>query len=67
MDDFGMRPPVEVGDVVNVKIEAIGSGGDGIAKVDGFVVFVPGAKVDDEVSVRVNRVLKKYAFAEIVE
>lgn len=67
MDDFGMRPPVEVGDVVNVRIEAIGSGGDGIAKVDGFVVFVPGAKVDDEVSVRVNRVLKKYAFAEIVE
>ncbi len=67
MDDFGRRPPVEVGDVVNVKIEAIGSGGDGIAKVDGFVVFVPGARVDDEVSIRVNRVLKKYAFAEVVE
>lgn len=67
MDNFGMRPPVEVGDVVNVKIEAIGSGGDGIAKVDGFVVFVPGAKVDDEVSIRVNRVLRKYAFAEVVE
>ncbi len=67
MDNFGRRPPVEVGDVVNVKIEAIGSGGDGIAKVDGFVVFVPGARVDDEVSIRVNRVLKKYAFAEVVE
>lgn len=67
MNNFGMRPPVEVGDVVNVKIEAIGSGGDGIAKVDGFVVFVPGAKVDEEVSIRVNRVLKKYAFAEVVE
>lgn len=67
MDNFGRRPPVEVGDVVNVKIEAIGSGGDGIAKVDGFVVFVPGAKVDEEVSIRVNRVLRKYAFAEVVE
>ncbi|MFP3909165.1 MAG: TRAM domain-containing protein [Archaeoglobaceae archaeon] len=67
MDDFGRRPPVEVGDVVTVKIEAIGSGGDGIAKVDGFVVFVPGTNVDDEVSIRVNRVLKKYAFAEVLE
>lgn len=67
MDDFGRRPPVEVGDVVDVKVEAIGSGGDGIAKVEGFVVFVPGTSVDDEVSIRVNRVLKKYAFAEVVE
>ncbi|MFO7966593.1 MAG: TRAM domain-containing protein [Archaeoglobaceae archaeon] len=67
MDDFGRRPPVEVGDVVNVKIESVGSGGDGIAKIDGFVIFVPGAQVDDEVSVRVNRVLKKYAFADLVE
>ena len=67
MENFGRRPPVEVGDVINVKIEALGSGGDGIAKVSGFVVFVPGTKVDDEVTVRVNRVLRKYAFAEVVE
>ncbi len=67
MENFGRRPPVEVGDVINVKIEALGSGGDGIAKVSGFVVFVPGTRVDDEVTVRVNRVLRKYAFAEVVE
>ncbi|HID43511.1 MAG TPA: TRAM domain-containing protein [Archaeoglobaceae archaeon] len=67
MENFGRRPPVEVGDVINVKIEALGSSGDGIAKVSGFVVFVPGTKINDEVTVRVNRVLRKYAFAEIVE
>jgi predicted RNA-binding protein with TRAM domain len=67
LENFGRKPPVEVGDVINVKIEALGSGGDGIAKVSGFVVFVPGTKVDDEVTVRVNRVLRKYAFAEVVE
>jgi predicted RNA-binding protein with TRAM domain len=67
LENFGRRPPVEVGDVINVKIEALGSGGDGIAKVSGFVVFVPGTRVDDEVTVRVNRVLRKYAFAEVVE
>jgi len=67
LEDFGRRPPVEVGDVRTVKIEAIGSGGDGIARISGFVVFVPGTKVDDEVTVRVTKVLRKYAFAEVVE
>lgn len=67
MEYFEQKPPLEVGDVKTVKIEALGSGGDGIAKVDGFVVFVPGTNVDDEVTVKITRVLKKYAFSEIVE
>jgi predicted RNA-binding protein with TRAM domain len=67
LEDFGRRPPVEVGDVRTVKIEAIGSGGDGIARISGFVVFVPGTRINDEVTVRVTKVLRKYAFAEIVE
>lgn len=61
------KPPVNVGDVREVKIVAMGSGGDGIAKVNGFVIFVPGTKVDDVVKVRVTKVLKKFAFAEVVE
>ena len=67
MEYFEQKPPLEVGDVKTVRIEALGSGGDGIAKVDGFVVFVPGTNVDDEVTVKITRVLKKYAFSEIVE
>ena len=67
MEGFVRRPPVEVGDVRNVKIEALGSGGDGIARVGGFVIFVPGTNVGDNVTIRVTKVLKKYAFAEVVE
>ncbi len=67
MEEFVRKPPVKVGDVRSVKIEALGSGGDGIAKVSGFVVFVPGTNVGDNVTVRVVKVLKKYAFAEVVE
>ncbi len=63
---FG-KPPVNVGDVREVKIVAMGSGGDGIAKVNGFVVFVPGTRVDDVVKVKITKVLKKFAFAEVVE
>mgnify|MGYP000587108213 CR=1 FL=1 len=65
--EFGRAPPVEVGDIREVRIEAVGSEGDGIAKVDGFVVFVPGVKVDDVVTIRITKVLKKYGFAEVVE
>ena len=67
LEEFVRRPPVEVGDVRNVKIEPLGSGGDGIARIGGFVIFVPGTNVGDDVKIRVTRVLKKYAFAEVVE
>jgi len=66
----GFRPrnfaPVKVGDELDVKIEAVGEKGDGIAKKDGFVLFVPGTKQGDEVKIRVTRVLQKVGFAEVV-
>ncbi|MDK2795791.1 MAG: hypothetical protein PWQ58_990 [Archaeoglobaceae archaeon] len=68
MKEFGFgKPPVKVGDIRDVKIEAVGSEGDGIAKIEGFVVFVPGAKLNDSVKIRITKVLKKYGFAEMVE
>ena len=58
--------PVKVGDELNVKIEAVGEKGDGVARKDGFVLFVPGTKKDDEVRIRVTRVLPKVGFAEVI-
>ena len=57
--------PVKVGDEIDVKIEAVGEKGDGIAKKNGFVIFVPGAKEGSTIRIRVTRVLKKMAFSEI--
>ncbi|MCK4589199.1 MAG: TRAM domain-containing protein [Nanoarchaeota archaeon] len=56
--------PVKEGDELEVKIEAVGEKGDGIAKVDGFVLFVPKTKAGEVVKVRVTRVLKNVGFAE---
>ena len=64
--DFARFAPVKVGDELTVKIEAVGEKGDGIAKKDGFVLFVPGAKQGDEVKIKVTRVLQKVGFAEVV-
>ena len=58
--------PVKVGDELDVKIEAQGEKGDGIAKKDGFVLFVPNTKQGDEVRIKVTRVLPKVGFAEVV-
>ena len=58
--------PVNVGDELTVKIEAVGEKGDGICKKDGFVLFVPGVKEGDEVKIRVTKVLRKVGFAEVV-
>ncbi len=55
------------GDVLTVKIEGVGSSGDGLARVKGFVIFVPGTRMEEEVKVRVTKVSRKVGFAEKVD
>lgn len=57
--------PVETGKSYEVKIEDIAREGDGIARVGGFVIFVPNASVGDEVTIKVTKVARKFAFAEL--
>ena len=59
--------PIEEGEVYDVTIQDIARQGDGIARIEGFVIFVPGTKVGDEVRIKVERVLPKFAFASVVE
>jgi predicted RNA-binding protein with TRAM domain len=66
-DDEDYDKPVDEGDVVEVEIEDLGSKGDGIARIDGFVIFVPGGEVDESYEVEVTSVGRKFAFAEIQE
>lgn len=59
--------PVNIGDEHIVKIEDLGRNGDGIARIEGFVVFVSGAKVGDEVKIKINSTKRNFAFAEVME
>lgn len=61
------KPPVKVGDELEVKIISQGSKGDGVSRVEGFVIFVPNGQVDKKYKVSVSKVLPNMAFAEIVE
>lgn len=62
----GRSPPVKEGETYTVKIESIGREGDGIAKVEGFVVFIPGVGVGEELDVKINKVTRRVAFGEKV-
>ena len=63
----GNSAPLNEGEEYDVKIEDVGRDGDGIARIEGFVVFVSGAKLGDEVKIRVNSTRRNFAFAEVVE
>ena len=63
--NFG-HTPVKEGGVYDVEVEAVGEKGDGICKVEGFVVFVPGVETGDNVKIKVNKVMRKVAFGEVV-
>ena len=60
-------PPVKEGNVYDVKIESLGREGDGIAKVENFVVIVPNTQVNDNIKVRITKVARRVAFGEVVE
>ena len=59
--------PVSVGETNDVSIDAVGEKGDGIARIRGFVLFVPNVKKGDYVKIKVTKVLAKVGFAEVVE
>jgi len=63
---FSGNAPVREGEELDVRIETVGSKGDGMARHKGFVLFVPDTKVGDEVRVRVTKTLEKSGFAEVV-
>jgi len=57
---------LEEGSVYDVRIEAVGKRGDGIAKVGKYSLFVPGAHKGDTVKVRVKKISGTLAFTEKV-
>lgn len=59
--------PIKEGEILDVEIIGIGKTGDGIAKIDGFVIIIPHAKEGERLEVEVTRVLPRLAFAEIVQ
>ncbi|MFB6087130.1 MAG: SAM-dependent methyltransferase [Haloarculaceae archaeon] len=56
--------PVAAGDRLTVDVTDTGEEGDGIARVEGFTVFVAGADEGETVEVSITDVKPRFAFAE---
>jgi len=58
-----LTAPVDEGEVVTVDIVDEGADGDGVAKIEGYTVFVPGATAGETVTVEIEAVKPRYGFA----
>jgi predicted RNA-binding protein with TRAM domain len=56
--------PVKENQEVDVVIADIGSRGDGIARIQSYMIFVPRSKIGERVKVRIFSVREKFAVAE---
>lgn len=52
-------------DLLTVRIEAMGSAGEGIGKADGYPLFIKDALPGDLAEVRITKAKKTYAFARL--
>lgn len=58
---------MEKGKELIVKISRLNNEADGVALYDGFVIFVPGALIDEEVKIEIVDVKKNYAVAKLLK
>ena len=58
---------ISVGNAYKVKILGVGKDGDGFTRVNNFIIFIPNTNKDQEVNIKITRVLKKYAFGKTVD
>ena len=65
----GREPPkpVKIGEEYEVDITETSQRGDGIARIEGLVVFVPQGKVGDHLRIKIARISRKFAEAEIAK
>jgi 23S rRNA (uridine2552-2'-O)-methyltransferase len=62
-----LTAPVRDGDRLTAEIVDEGSEGDGVAKVEDYTLFVPGASEGEEVEIEVTDVKPRFGFAERVD
>src|ERR671917_1631899 len=63
---FGGPKPVESGKEYDVQVTEISRKGDGVARIQGFIVFVKGGRVGQKTKVKVTHVGDRFATAETI-
>ena len=58
--------PVEMGKEYDVEIQETSRRGEGITRIKGLVTFVPNTKPGDHVRIKITRISRRFAEAEVV-
>ncbi|NYT00319.1 MAG: translation initiation factor IF-2 subunit beta [Methanocellales archaeon] len=61
------KKEIQEGEIYEVRIDAIGSKGDGIAKMDKYTIFIPNVAKGSIVKAKIKKISGTLAFAELVE
>ncbi|HEV8290011.1 MAG TPA: TRAM domain-containing protein [Candidatus Norongarragalinales archaeon] len=59
--------PVKPGEEHAVTIDSVGTKGDGVARIQKFVIFVPGTVAGEKCKVRIIAVFEKFATSQKIE
>ena len=62
-----MEIPVEKNKEYIVEILDNGCQGEGIAKIEGYTIFVEGAIKGEKIKIKILKILKTHAFGKIIE
>ncbi|MGC8609378.1 MAG: translation initiation factor IF-2 subunit beta [Thermoplasmata archaeon] len=65
--EFKQNDEIEEGREYTVEVTEIGSSGEGRSIFHGYTIFIPGAKKGDTLKVRIKRIKKDVAIAEIID
>lgn len=63
---FNVKKPVELDKIYEAKIEEISRKGDGVAKIEGFVIFIAKAQKGETIKFKITRVGNRFAIGELV-
>jgi predicted RNA-binding protein with TRAM domain len=63
---FFKEKPVKVGDELEVTISELSRRGDGLTRIEGYVIFVPNTKQGDKVKIKITQIRPNFALAEVV-
>ena len=62
----GISKPVETGKEYTVDITDTGRDGEGVARIEGLIIFVKNAKAGDKnIKIKINSVFSNFATADV--
>jgi predicted RNA-binding protein with TRAM domain len=64
---FNIKKPVELDKEYEAIIEEVSRKGDGVAKIEGFVIFIANTKKGEKVKFKITRIGSRFAIGELIQ